>query len=89
MPNKIIKFSEIPEGLYAIDMETNNERLDEVKIKNCMVTSIQHDDSFYPPRRITRAKKAIDLYHLLGAQSVRALKALITQNHIKDNPVVI
>ena len=50
---------------------------------------MQHDDSFYPFRRITRAKKARELYHLLGAQSVRALKALITQNHIKDNPIVI
>ena len=43
----------------------------------------------YTNQQEMRASKARDLHHMLGAPSTYDLKSIITQNLIKDNPIII
>ena len=87
MKNKIVKFPETMDGLYALNMDNKIEdyKSDEIS----MVTITEEFKKLYSNRQIMRARKARDLHHLLGAPSPQDLKAIIIQNLIKDNPITV
>ena len=78
MNDKVVKFPERNDGLYALYMENDNKNNEE----KSMVISTKEMSQLYTNRQIMRAGRARDLYHLLGAPSVQDLKAIITQNLI-------
>ena len=87
MKNKMVKFPETMDELYALNMEnkTKDYKSDEMS----MVTTTEELKELYSNRQIMRARKACDLHHLLGAPSFQDLKAIITQKLIKDNPITV
>ena len=87
MKNKIIKFPETEEGLYAIEM--NTKAIKKNKDEKNMAITTKEIERLYTKNQKMRAMKARNLHHSLGSPSIFDLKAIITQNLIQDNPVTI
>ena len=87
MKNKLIKFPETEDGLYAIDMDEKANNTNENE--KSMVITTKDIDHLYTKKQKMRALRAKDLHHALGSPSTYDLKAIITQNLIQDNPITI
>ena len=55
----------------------------------CLLETVEGNKSFFTDRQIKEAKRARDLYHILGAPSVPSFKSMLRMNVIKNCPVTI
>ena len=80
-----MRFKENEDGIYAINM-TNKEK---IKIENKVshVNSIADNLKHFSYKQQTQAKRARELYHILGMPLMRYLKNIIKMNLIKNYPV--
>ena len=87
MPDKIVKFKQFSNGLYAMD--PNNEKSFEVTNKKPyqFLNTLEDNQKFLSPRQKKRAKQAQELYKAMGTPTVDDLKAMICMNLIKNNVV--
>ena len=65
MKNKIVKFPETMDRLYALNMESKTE--DDKSDEKSMVTTTEELKELNSNRQIMRARKARDLHHSIGA----------------------
>ena len=86
MPDKIVKFKQFSNGLYAMD--PNDETSFEVtKEPFQFLSTVKDNMKFLSKRQQGRAKKAHELYEAMGTPTVDDLKAMIRMNLIKNNVV--
>ena len=91
MPNKIIKFKQNGEGLYQYKT-TPKYKQDLVKTmartgESHVIASVKENSIGHTKRQLERAKLARKLYHIMGAPTVDAFKAMLRGNMIKNCPV--
>jgi hypothetical protein len=86
MPDKIVKFKQFSNGLYAMD--PNNKTSFEMKKKPYQfLTTVKDNMKFLSKRQQEQAKKARELLEVMGIPTVDNLKAMIRMNLIKNNVV--
>ncbi len=99
--NKIIKFTSTPEGLY--EYEVSNKYLQLCKkqnnnqehaqqphhVMNNNIATVKERLDGLTKRQQARIQRAKELYAALGSPSIRDLKAAISTNKIKGNPVTV
>jgi hypothetical protein len=86
MPDKIVKFKQFSNGLYAMD--PNDKTSFEMKKKPYQfLTTVKDSMKFLSKRQQERAKKARELLEVMGIPTVDDLKAMIRMNLIKNNVV--
>ncbi len=86
MPDKIVRFKQLSNGLYAMD--PSDEKSYELKPKPYQfLNTVEGNMKFLSPRQQKRAKQARDLYEAMGTPTVEDLKAMIRMNLIKNNQV--
>jgi hypothetical protein len=86
MPDKIVKFKQFSNGLYAMD--PNDKTSFEMKKKpNQFLTTVKDNMKFLSKRQQERAKRARELLEVMGIPTVDDLKAMIRMNLIKNNVV--
>jgi hypothetical protein len=84
MPNKIVKFKEFSNGLYAMDPNDDNSF---IKKPYQFLNSVKENMKFLSSRQQQRARKARELYVAMGTPTVDDLKAMIRMNLIRNNVV--
>ena len=94
---RTIKFERTPEGLYAYTPST--DYLDDIaKLKKLtppptemshLVSTVKENRIGYTDRQFKDAKRARDLYHMVGCPTVENLKHILRQKIIKNCPVTI
>jgi hypothetical protein len=86
MPNKIVRFKQFSNGLYAMD--PNDEKSFKMTSKPYQFLNTLEDNlRFLSPRQQKRAKEARSLYEAMGTPTVDDLKAMIRMNLIRNNTV--
>jgi hypothetical protein len=86
MPDKIVKFKQFSNGLYA--MEPNDEKSSVMTKKLYeFLNTLEENLGFLSPRQQKRAKIARALYEAMGTPTGDNLKAMIRMNLIKNNVV--
>jgi hypothetical protein len=85
LPEKVIKFWQMPNGLYAMD-PTDLKRQDSSN-KMQMIQTVAENLTFLTPRQQKRARRARELFHAMGTPTVDDLKAMIRMNLIRNNVV--
>ena len=87
MPDKIVKFKQFANGLYAMD--PNDEKSFEMKSKKPyqFMNTQEENLKFMSTRQQKRAKLARELHESMGTPTVEDLKAMIRMNLIKNNVV--
>jgi hypothetical protein len=86
LPNKIVKFKQFSNGLYAMD--PNDKKSYEITNQpHQFMNSVNENMQFISPRQQKRAHRARDLYVAMGTPTVDDLKAMIRMNLIKNNEV--
>jgi hypothetical protein len=86
MPDKIVKFKQFSNGLFAMD--PNNEKSFELNKKPYQFrTTIEDNLKFLSKRQQKRAKQARELYEAMRTSTVDDLKAMIRMNLNKSNVV--
>jgi hypothetical protein len=87
-PDKIIKFTRAPNGLYYYKPNLNTGATIPPKPKAVsFVESVKENKKFFTDRQVSRAKQARALYQTLGTPSIKDFKAIIRMNCIKNNPI--
>ena len=82
LPDKPVRFERIGMNLYVFKPPTT------VKAENAlMLNTVEENKTFYTERQFERAKRARDLFHVLGTPSTNDFKAIIHLNMINNNPV--
>jgi hypothetical protein len=84
MPNKIVRFKQFSNGLYAMDPSDDQSF---VTKPYQFLNTLEDNLKFLSPRQQKRAKKARELYEAMGAPTMDDLKAMIRLNLIKNNQV--
>jgi hypothetical protein len=83
MNNNTLKFECNPEGLYAY--KVSNEYL---KKQSHLINTVKENRVGYTQRQFEQAKRAQELYHIVGMPTIESYKALIKMNAIKNCPVM-
>jgi hypothetical protein len=87
MPDKIVKFKQFSNGLYAMD--PNDKTSFEMKKKPYQfLTTVKDNMKFISKRQQERVKKARELLKVMGLPMVDDLKAMIRMNLIKNCVVI-
>jgi hypothetical protein len=86
MPDKIVKFKQFSNGLYAMDPSDERSFMMTKKPYQFLDT-LEDSLGFLSPRQQKRAKIARKLYKAMGTPTVDNLKAMIRTNLIKNNAV--
>jgi hypothetical protein len=80
MPDKIVKFKQFSNGLYAMD--PNDKTSFEMKKKPYQfLTTVKDNMKFLSKRQQERAKKARELLEVMGLPTVDDLKVMIRMSH--------
>ena len=88
MPNNIVKFKQLLNGLYA--MKPNDENSDILtKEEYQFMDTLEENLKCFSPRQKNRSKKAQKLYEAMGTPTVDDLKVIIQMNIIKNNEVIM
>jgi hypothetical protein len=82
MNNDTLKFECNPEGLYTY--KVSNEYL---KKQSHLINTVKENRVGYTQRQFEQAKRAQELYHIIGTPTIESFKALIKMNAIKICPV--
>jgi hypothetical protein len=82
MDNGKMKFKCNPEGLYTF--EVSNKYL---KKENHLIKTVKENRVGYTERQFEQAKRARELYHIVGMPTIDTFKTLIKMNAIKNCPV--
>jgi hypothetical protein len=83
MPDKIVKFKQFSNGLYAMD--PNDKTSFEMKKKPFQfLTTVKDNMKFLSKRQQERVKKARELLEVMGLPTVDDLKTMIRMNLIKN-----
>jgi hypothetical protein len=82
MNKDTLKFECNPEGLYTY--KVSNEYL---KKQSHLINTVKENRVGYTQRQFEQAKRARELYHIVGAPTIESFKALIKMNAIKNCPV--
>jgi hypothetical protein len=86
LPDKIVKFKQFSNGLYAMD--PNDKKSYELTKKPYQfVSTVKENLKFLSPRQQKRARRARELYETMGTPTVDDLKAMTSMNLIKNNVV--
>jgi len=85
MPNKIVRFRQMSNGLYALNPLSRDSYTTTNKFQ--FVETVEENLGFFTPRQQERAKKARAFYRALGTPSLDELKAMIRLNLIKNNSI--
>jgi hypothetical protein len=86
MPDKIVKFKQFSNCLYAMD--PNNKPSFKAKKKPYQfLTTVKDNMKFLSKRQQERVKRARELLEVMGLPTVDDLKAMIGMNLIKNNVV--
>jgi hypothetical protein len=86
MPDKIVKFKQFSNGLYAMD-PSDEKSFMMTKKPHQFLNTLEENLGFLSPRQQKRAKIARELYEAMGTPTVDDLKAMIRMNLIKNNVV--
>jgi hypothetical protein len=86
LPDKVIKFWQMPNGLYAMD-PTDPHRNNSSSENLQMIQTVAENLKFLTPRQQQRARRARELFHAIGTPSIDDLKAMIRMNLIRNNIV--
>jgi hypothetical protein len=78
--NKVLKFTELKNGLYAIKLKT---------IQAIFINTVQENMMKYSRRQIDRANKAKELYAIVGYPSIADFKNMIKFGLITNCPVTL
>ena len=83
LPDKPVKFTRTDQGLYVFKPSIKQTTSQEVQLLN----TIDENKAFYTHWQFEKAKRARDLYHVLGTPSTHDFKAILRMNIITNNPV--
>ena len=86
MPNKVVKFKQFANGLYAMD-PTDKDSYTEVQHNMQLLQTVKENMKFLSERQQLKVKKARELLHAMGTPTVDDLKAMIRMNLIRNNQV--
>jgi hypothetical protein len=86
MPDKIVKFNQFSDGLYAMD-PSDKKSFTVTKKPYQFLNTLEENLGFLSPRQQKRAKIARELSEAMGTPMVDNLKAMIRMNRIKNNVV--
>jgi hypothetical protein len=86
MPDRIVKFKQFSNGLYAMD-PSDEKSFKTTKKPYQFLNTLEENLAFLSPRQRKRAKLARELYEAMGTPTVDDLKAMIRMNLIKNNVV--
>ena len=89
MPDKIIRFKEFSNGLYARNPYEEDKKIDKFKTppKIQMLNTLEENLNFLSSRQQQRAKMARKLYNAVGTPTVDDLKAMIRLSLIRNNEI--
>jgi hypothetical protein len=82
MNNDTLKFECNPKGLYTY--KVSDEYL---KKQSPLINTVKDNRVGYTQRQFEQAKRAQELYHIVGTPTIELFKALIKMNAIKNCPV--
>jgi hypothetical protein len=82
MNDTTLKFECNPEGLYTY--KVSDEYL---KKQSHLINVVKENRVGYTQRQFEQAKRAQELYHIVGTPTIESFKALIKMNAIKNCPV--
>jgi hypothetical protein len=82
MDNGKMKFTCNPKGLYTFEVSDNY-----LKKESHMINSVKENRVGYTQRQFEQAKRARELYHIVGMPTVETFKTLIKMNAIRNCPV--
>jgi hypothetical protein len=82
MNNNTLKFECNPKGLYTY--KVSHEYL---KKQSHLINTVKENRVGYTQRQFEQAKRARELYHIVGAPTIESFKALIKMNVTKNCPV--
>jgi hypothetical protein len=71
-----------PKGLYTFEVSNNY-----LKLENHFINTVKENRVGYTQRQFQQAKKARELYHILGAPTIETFKTLLKMNAIRNCPV--
>ena len=88
MPNKIVKFGQMKNGLYGMNPKDDDTFIKTNKAGNIqMLNTAEENFKFLSPRQQLKVKAARKLYHAVGTPTVDDLKSMIRMNLIRNNVV--
>jgi hypothetical protein len=82
MNDNTLKFECNPKGLYTY--KVSDEYL---KKQSHLINTVKENRVGYTQRQFEQAKRARELYHIVGTPTIESFKALIKMNAIKNCPV--
>jgi hypothetical protein len=83
MNDDTIKFECNPKGLYTFKV------FDEyLKKQSHLINTVKENRVGYTQRQFEQAKRAQELYHIVGTPTIESFKALIKMNAIKNCPIM-
>jgi hypothetical protein len=78
-----MKFKCNPEGLYTFEVSDNY-----LKMENHLINTVNENRVGYTQRQFEQAKKARELYHIVGTPTIETFKTLLKMNAIRNCPVM-
>jgi hypothetical protein len=82
MNKNTLKFECSPEGLYTYKVSDKY-----LKKLSHLINTVKEIRVGYTQRQFEQAKRAQELYHIVGTPTIESFKALIKMNAIKNCPV--
>jgi hypothetical protein len=82
MNDNTLKFECNPKGLYTY--KVSDEYL---KKQSHLINTVKKNRVGYTQRQFEQAKRARELYHIVGTPTIESFKALMKMNAIKNCPV--
>jgi hypothetical protein len=80
--NGNMKFKCNPEGLYTFKVSDNY-----LKKESHLINTVRENRAGYTQRQFEQAKRARELYHIVGTPTIETFKTLIKMNAIRNCPV--
>jgi hypothetical protein len=77
-----MKFKCNPEGLYTFDVSKNYLRME-----SHLINTVKENRIGYTQRQFEQAKKAQELYHIVGTPTIETFKTLLKMIAIRNCPV--
>jgi hypothetical protein len=77
-----MKFKCNPKGLYTFEVSDNY-----LKMENHLINIVNKNRVGYTQRQFEQAKKARELYHIVGTPTIETFKTLLKMNAIRNCPV--
>ena len=88
MPNKLVKFKQMNNKLYAMNPE-DSKSFSNTTTNFQFVNTLEENDTFLTPIQCERAKAARLLYHAMDTPTIQHFKAMIRMHLIKNNEVTM